>query len=157
VRAPALAALAAIQLCAQAGPQVKAQYDWGYASPGGTGQGTLSILVDPGTGRIIMELQGLGERLMLLEGSSAEGFHVLIPRQQVDQRSANLSALPLPFLPRLGNAEGLYRLLTKGEAEGVKVTKKDAEGPVKMRYDGKGEDGKELTVWLARKRWELGK
>jgi hypothetical protein len=74
----------------------------------------------------------------------------------VDQRAPSLAGLSLPFLPRLGSPEGIHRLLTQGDAPGVKVTKKDAKGPVKMRYDGKDEEGRELTVWLARTRWEPG-
>ncbi|NTV74993.1 MAG: hypothetical protein HGA66_12395, partial [Holophaga sp.] len=46
--------------------------------------------------------------------------------------------------------------LTKGEAGGVKVTSRDKDGPVKMRYQGVDENGKELTVWLTRTRWERG-
>lgn len=149
--------LAASALVAQApAPLVRAQYDWGFASPDGQGKGTLSVLVDPATGRTVLELQGLGERLLLLEGSPASGFHLLIPRREVDQRAASLASLPLPFLPRLGSPEGVYRLLTEGRADGVKVTKRDTKGPVKMRYDGKDDQGKEITVWLSRTRWEPG-
>jgi hypothetical protein len=148
------ALLVAIPLCAQAPQVVKAQYDWGYATPDGQGKGTLAILLEPGAGRIILELQGLGERLMLLDGNSKEGFHLLIPRRQVDQRASSLAALPLPFLPRLGSPEALHRLLTSGQGPGVTVTKKDKDGPVKLRYDGVDDNGKELTVWLTRTRWE---
>jgi hypothetical protein len=151
------ALLVAIPLCAQAPQVVKAQYDWGYATPDGQGKGTLALLLEPGTGRIILELQGLGERLMLLDGNSREGFHLLIPRREVDQRAPSLAALPLPFLPKLGSPEALYQLLTQGQGPGVKVTKKDKDGPVKLRYDGKDEGGKEVTVWLTRTRWELAK
>ena len=150
-----LAALVAFPLCAQA-PVVKAQYAWGYASPDGQGKGLLDILLDPATGRTIIELQGLGERLLLLEGNPKDGFHLLIPRRNVDQRGATLGALDLPFLPKLGSPDALYRLLTKGEAPGVKVTKKDAQGPVKLRYQGEDEQGRELMVWLTRTRWEPG-
>ena len=148
-----LAACVALPLCAQA-PVVKAQYAWGYASPDGQGKGLLDVLIDPATGRTILELQGLGERLLLLEGNPKDGFHLLIPRRSVDQRAATLGALDLPFLPKLGSPEGLYKLLTLGEASGVKVTKRDQDGPVKMRYDGLDDSGKELTVWLTRTRWE---
>jgi hypothetical protein len=133
---------------------VKAQYAWGYASPDGQGKGTLNVLLEPGSGRTILELQGLGERLLLLEGNPRDGFRLQIPRREVDQKSATLGALPLPFLPRLGSPEGLYRLLTQGDAPGVKVTGRDKDGPVKMRYQGQDEGGKELTVWLTRTRWE---
>jgi len=153
VRALVAAACLALPLCAQA-PPVKAQYSWGYASPDGQGKGTLNILLDPATGRTIVELQGLGERLLLLEGNPKDGFHLQIPRREVDQRAISLAGLNLPFLPKLGSPEGLYLLLTKGEAAGVKVTSRDKDGPVKMRYQGVDENGKELTVWLTRTRWE---
>jgi hypothetical protein len=153
MRTLVIAASAALCLHAQA-PLVKAQYDWGYASPDGQGKGSLAVLVDPATGRTVLELQGLGERLLLLDGNPRDGFHLLIPRREVDQRAATLGALSLPFLPKLGSPDGLYRLLTQGEAPGVKVTKKDKDGPVKMRYDGVDDGGKELTVWLTRTRWE---
>ena len=133
---------------------MKAQYDWGYASRDGQGKGTLNILLEPATGRTVLELQGLGERLLLLTGSTAEGFHLLIPRREVDQKAPALSGLSLPFLPRLGSPEGLYKLLTLGEASGVTVTRRDPNGPVKLRYDGLDDNGKELTVWLTRTRWE---
>ncbi len=155
MRALAAAVCLVLPLCAQA-PLVKAQYAWGYASPGGQGKGTLNVLLNPATGRTVVELQGLGERLLLLEGNPRDGFHLLIPRREVDQRAMSLSGLSLPFLPKLGSPDGLYRLLTKGEAAGVTVTRRDKDGPVKMRYQGVDEDGKELTVWLSRTRWELG-
>jgi len=160
VRALAIALAGCVALAAGQAPQpvppsqVKAQYDWGYASPDGQGKGTLNILVDPAGWKTIIELQGLGERLLLLTGSPAEGFHLLIPRREVDQKAAALSALSLPFLPRLGSPEGLYQLLTRGEAPGVTVTRRDKDGPVKLRYEGKDDRGRELTVWLARSRWE---
>lgn len=147
----------AAALAAQApAPLVRAQYDWGYASFDGQGKGTLSVLLDPASGRTVLELQGLGERLLLLEGSPGKGFHLLIPRRDVDQRSPSLANLSLPFLPKLGSPDGVFRLLTEGQAEGVKVTRKDGLGPVRMRYDGKDDRGREVTVWLTRTRWERG-
>ena len=134
--------------------RIRAQYGWGYVGADGQGKGTMNVLVEPASGRVILELQGLGERLLLLEGSEAEGFRLQIPRRQVDQRAPALAAIPVPFLPQIGNAAALYRLLGEGEAPGVKVTKKDADGPVKLRYDGKDDRGREVTVWLQRTRWE---
>jgi hypothetical protein len=135
-------------------PLLRAQYAWGYAGGDGTGKGTLNVLIEPGSGRTVLELQGLGERLMLLEGSTSEGFRLQIPRQKVDQRAAALNAIPLPFFPQLGSPAAFYRLLTEGAGPGVKVTKKDKNGPVKLRYDGKDDRGREVTVWLERTRWE---
>jgi len=140
---------------AEAAPvSLRAQYGWGYVGRDGQGKGTLSVLIEPASGRTILELQGLGERLMLLEGSDAEGFRLQIPRQQVDQRAPSLAAVPLPFFPVLRSPAGLYRLLTEGAGPGVTVTRKDALGPVKLRYDGKDDRGREVTVWLQRTRWE---
>lgn len=140
----------------QPAPQpLRAQYGWGYAGADGEGKGTLSLLLDPATGRVVLEIHGLGERLVFLTGDRASGYRVQIPRQNVDARSASLGALPLPFLPQLGSCEGLHRLLTEGGGAGVKVTRKDAKGPVKLRYAGKDDRGREVMVWLERTRWEL--
>jgi hypothetical protein len=138
-----------------AGSTLRAQYQWGYAGADGQGKGTLNVLVEEDTGRTIVELQGLGERLMFLEGDSAAGYRVQIPRRKVDERAATLGAIPLPFFPQLGSPSALYRLLTEGAGAGVKVTKRDASGPVKLRYQGNDDRGKEVMVWLERKRWEL--
>jgi hypothetical protein len=153
-QAPAAAAPAAAP-APEAPPAVlRAQYQWGYAAAQGQGRGTLSVLLEPARGRVVLELQGLGERLMLLEGDRAAGYRVQIPRQQLDTVAPTLGAAPLPFLPQLGSVDALYRLLTKGEGAGVRVSKKDASGPVKLRYEGQDERGKEVTVWLERTRWE---
>ena len=135
-------------------PLLRAQYAWGYAGASGQGKGTLSVLLDPATGRTILELQGLGERLMLLEGDSATGYRVQIPRQDLDVRAATLAEAPLPFLPKLGTPAALYALLADGAGPGVKVSKRDASGPVKLRYQGSDDRGKEVLVWLERTRWE---
>lgn len=135
-------------------PAVRAQYVWGYVGAEGEGKGDLSVLVDPATGRVVMELHGLGERLMLLEGDRASGYRLQVPRQGLDTRAADLAGLPLPFLPLVGNAEGLHRLLSEGTGPGVKVTRRDGLSPVKLRYDGRDDRGKEVQVWLDRKRWE---
>ena len=133
---------------------LRAQYGWGYAGPEGEGKGSLSLLLEPATGRVVLEIHGLGERLVLLTGARVGGYRVQIPRRQVDETALNLAALPLPFLPQLGSCEGLYRLVTEGVGTGVKVTRKDASGPVKLRYAGKDEKGREVMVWLERTRWE---
>jgi hypothetical protein len=139
----------------QPGPaNLRAQYAWGYAGADGQGKGTLNVLLESASGRTVLELQGLGERLMLLEGDHAAGYRVQIPRRQVDERAATLAAIPLPFFPQLTGPDALYRLLTEGSGPGVKVTKRDGQGPVKMRYQGNDDKGKEVMVWLERKRWE---
>ena len=136
-------------------PLLRAQYQWGYVGADGQGKGTLSVLIDPATGRTVLELQGLGERLMLLDGDSSAGYRVQIPRQKLDEKAATLAALPLPFFPQLGSPDGLYRMLADGTGTGVKVTRKDAKGPVKLRYQGNDDKGREVMVWLERTRWEL--
>lgn len=136
-------------------PPLRAQYEWGYVGADGEGKGTLSVLLEPASGRLVLEIHGLGERLVLLSGDHASGYRVQIPRRDIDAAAPTLERLPLPFLPQLGNTEGLYRLLTLGEGKGVKVTKKDAKGPVKLRYAGEDERHHEVMVWLSRGRWEL--
>jgi len=134
---------------------LKAQYEWGYAGADGQGKGTLNVLLEPASGRAVVELQGLGERLMLLEGDAAGGYRVRIPRQQVDQTAPSFAGLPLPFLPQVGSPEALYRVLSEGDGPGVKVTRRDAQGPASLRYQGTDAKGKEVLVWLKRTRWEL--
>lgn len=134
--------------------QVRAQYGWGYSGPGGEGTGTLNLLIETPSGRLVLELQGLGERLLLLEGDRASGYRLQVPRQKVDQRAAALSGLPLPFLPQVASLEQLLNLLRTGEAPGVSVLKRDAQGPLKLHWRGKDPRGKDEQVWLDRKRWE---
>ncbi len=135
-------------------PAIRAQYAWGYAGTEGEGRGTLSLLLDPGTGRLVLELHGLGERLMVLTGDRAGGYHLQVPRQGVDTRAGNLAGLPLPFLPLVGDADGLYRLLAEGTGPGVKARRFDAFGPRSLRYQGRDDHGGEVMVWLTRTRWE---
>jgi hypothetical protein len=45
-------------------------------------------------------------------------------------------------------------MLTTGAGAGVKVTRRDASGPVKLRYLGADDKGREIMVWLTRTRWE---
>ncbi len=133
---------------------VRAQYGWGYEGPEGEGTGTLSVFVDAATGKLILELHGLGERLLLLEGDRASGYRVQVPRQKLDQRALTLAGLPLPFLPEVASPEALLKLLRTGEGAGVTVTKRDAQGPVKLHWKGEDPKGRLEQVWLDRKRWE---
>lgn len=133
---------------------VRAQYGWGYSGPEGEGTGTLNLLMEPGTGRLVAELHGLGERLLLLEGDRASGYRLQVPRQKLDQRAATLAELPLPFLPQVASIEALLRLLKAGEGPGVSVLKRDATGPRKLHWRGRDRRGKDEQVWLDRKRWE---
>ena len=134
---------------------LKAQYDWGYSGIEGEGKGTLNIRLEPASEKIVLELYGLGERLVFLDGDRVGGYRVQIPRRELDLKGASFGELPLPFLPQLGSAEALHKLLTEGRGPGVKVTKRDGKGPVKLRYSGQDERGKDVMVWLHRTRWEL--
>ncbi len=136
---------------------IRAQYGWGYAGPDGEGVGTLSLLMEPASGRLVLELHAPGERLVLLEGDGVSGYRLLVPRQKLDQRAASLAQLPLPFLPQVPGVEALLRLLRTGEGTGISVTKRDAQGPLKLHWQGKDARGKDEQVWLERKRWEEGK
>jgi hypothetical protein len=136
---------------------VRAQYGWGYSGASGEGTGTLNLLMEPSSGRLVAELHGLGERLLLLEGDRASGYRLQVPRQKLDQRAATLAELPLPFLPQVASVEALLRLLQLGEGPGVSVLKKDAAGPLKLHWRGRDPQGKDEQVWLNRKRWEGGK
>jgi hypothetical protein len=110
--------------------------------------------MEPVSGRLVIELHGPGERLLLLEGTQASGYHLLVPRQNLDQRAGSLAQLPLPFLPQVASVEGLVKLLRTGEGPGMAVQKKDAQGPLKLHWQGKDPRGKAQQVWLERKRWE---
>lgn len=142
---------------APAASPVRAQYGWGYSGSSGEGTGTLNLLMEPVSGRLVAELHGLGERLLLLEGDRASGYRLQVPRQKLDRRAATLAELPLPFLPQVASVEALLRLLRLGEGPGVSVLKKDAVGPRKLHWQGRDPQGKTEQVWLDRKRWDEGK
>lgn len=140
---------------AQALPMpLKAQYEWGYVGADGEGKGTLSALLDTVKGKVVLELHGLGERLVLLQGDAESGYRLQIPRQKLDRTVKSLGELPVPFLPKLGSPDALLRLFEKGEGPGVKVGNQDSLGPKKLRYQGKDEQGNDVMVWLTRTRWE---
>ncbi|MDR1840973.1 MAG: hypothetical protein LBQ86_03510 [Holophagales bacterium] len=132
----------------------RAIYDWGFASPSGEGKGSLVVLVEPPSGRVIIELHALSERLMLLEGNSGDGYRVLIPRNGVDESASSLRELPIPFMPTLRDAGGLARLLLEGIGPGVKAARKDNNGPKRLRWEGKDDKNEPCTVWLKRTRFE---
>jgi hypothetical protein len=154
----ALSALVLLQAPAAEPPVqpalIKAQYDWGYVGADGEGKGTFTALVDPGKGRVVLEIHGLGERLVLLQGDAETGYRIQIPRQKLDRTVKSLVDLPVPFLPKLGSPGALQRLLEKGEGPGVKIGSLDALGPKKLRYQGQDEQGNDVMVWLTRTRWE---
>ncbi len=126
----------------------RALYGWGYLGAEGEGQGTLAVLIELATGKVVLELHGLGERLVLLTGDAASGYRVQVPRQKLDASAPTLAGLPVPFLPQVGSPEALKALLTEGKGTGVKVTKRGAKGPLKLHYVGKDPKGQEEQVWL---------
>ncbi|HJV21776.1 MAG TPA: hypothetical protein VJ570_03715 [Holophagaceae bacterium] len=143
---PPLPAPPALQAPAPA--PFRALYGWGYLGSEGEGQGTLAVLIEAATGKVVLELHGLGERLVLLTGDAASGYRVQVPRQKLDATAPTLADLPLPFLPQVGSAEALKALLTEGRGTGVTVTKRGAQGPLKLHYVGKDPKGREEQVWL---------
>ena len=151
---PSLVLAAALALQVPLPATVRAQYDWGYVGADGEGKGTFSARVDTDGGKVVLELHGLGERLVLLQGDAATGYRIQIPRRKLDKHVKGIGDLPVPFLPALGSVEALQKLLTAGEGPGVKVTETDAQGPKKLRYKGKDEQGNDVMVWLVRTRWE---
>ncbi len=130
----------------------RALFAWGYVGPDGEGQGTLAVLLEPATGKVLLELHGLGERLLLLTGDAVAGYRVQVPRQKLDASAPSLADLPLPFLPGVGSPEGLRKLLQEGQGAGVEVTRRGPEGPEKLHYRGKDRRGREEQVWLTRKK-----
>ena len=135
---------------------LKARYDWGYLGADGEGRGTLDVLLEGGSGQVILELHGLGERILLLQGDATKGYRLQVPRRKLDQVDPSFKNLDLPFLPQLGSVQALLHLLREGTGPGVAVTKRDALGPLKLRYEGKDPEGKAVKVWLTRKRFEPG-
>jgi hypothetical protein len=147
--------------CIQSAPNVeptsaplKAQYGWGYVGDGGEGTGTVNLLLDAATGKLVIELFGLGERLFFLSGDASKGYRLQIPRDKVDVRAATLSELSVPYFPKTTGLESLQRLLESGEGDGVSVSKRDDKGPVKLQYQGQDSRQKPFTVWLTRKLWD---
>lgn len=126
----------------------RALYGWGYLGAEGEGQGTLAVLIESTTGKVVLELHGLGERLVLLTGDAASGYRVQVPRQKLDASAPTFAGLPLPFLPQVGSVAALKALLTEGQGPGVKVTKRGPRGPLKLHYVGKDPKGQEEQVWL---------
>jgi len=144
-------------LAAQGRPQqqaFRALYDWGFASPAGEGKGTMAVLVDTSTGRVVVELHALGERMLLLEGNDGDGYRVRMPRNGIDERAPSLRDLPVPFLPALDNAAGLARLLLEGTGPGIRAGRRDGKGPKRLRWDGEDDRGGPCTIWLKRTRFE---
>lgn len=133
---------------------VKAQYKWSFKGADGSGSGTLAMLMEPGSGKLVLEIFSYGDRLALVDGDTATGYQYVLPKQQVNRTVPTLADLPLPLLPQVGSVEALARALALGESEGLVVDTRDALGPLKLSYTGQDEAGKPIEVRLTRKRWQ---
>jgi hypothetical protein len=140
---------------AAAHPAVRAQYGWSFEAAEANGSGTLSLLMEPASGRLVLEIHSYGERLALLSGDAASGYRLQLPKEQKDLTRPSLAELPLPFLPEVKSVDALLRALEKGEGSGLAVLKaKEGEPPLKLRYKCLDEKGETVLLWLTRKRWE---
>ena len=141
---------------AQAAPHaaVRAQYAWSYEAADANGSGTLSLLMEPASGRLVLEIHSFGERLALLSGDATGGYRLQIPKERKDLSSPSLAELPLPFLPDVKSVEALLRALELGEGPGLTVLKRRDGVPLKLRYKSLDEKGESVLLWLTRKRWE---
>ena len=131
---------------------LKAQYKWSFRGATGSGSGTLALSLEPASGKLVLEVFSYGERIALVDGDDATGYQLVLPKEQVNRTVPTLAELPLPFLPQAGSVEALARALALGE--GLSVKKRDALGPVKLRYAGQDNEGKPVEIQLTRKRWE---
>jgi hypothetical protein len=136
---------------------LKAQYKWSFRGAKDSGSGALALRLEPAGGKLVLEVFSYGDRLALVDGDSAGGYQLVLPKEKVNRTVPTLAELPLPFLPQAGSVEALARALANGEGDGLSVEKRDAQGPVKLRYAGRDSDGDPVEVVLTRKRWEPAK
>ena len=137
----------------QPAQEVRAQFAWSYESSGGNGSGTLSLLMAPISGKLVLEIHSYGERIALLSGDASSGYRIQVPKEHTDKTVPDLARLPLPFLPEAPSIAALMKYLETGEGPGLSVLKRTAGVPVKLRYKGVDEKGGSILVWLTRKRW----
>ena len=135
---------------------LRAEYKWSFRGAKESGGGTLVTLLEPASGRFVLEVFSYGERLALVDGDAAAGYRILLPKQSVDRTVPTLEDLPLPFLPQAGSVDALARALALGEGDGLSVVQRDGLGPVKLRFEGRDEDGAAIEVQLIRKQWKPG-
>jgi hypothetical protein len=136
---------------------LKAQYKWSFRGAKDSGSGTLALRLEPVGGKLVLEVFTYGDRLALVDGDSAGGYQLVLPKEHVNRTVPALAELPLPFLPQAGSVEALARALANGEGDGLSVEKRDGQGPVKLRYTGRDSSGNPVEVHLTRKRWEPAK
>lgn len=160
--APAAPVLVPVPATAPAAPapvplpfaSVRAKYKWSLRDGKESGSGTLVVLLAPASGKLVLEVFSYGDRLALVDGDTARGYQVVLPREQVNRTVPTLAELPLPLLPQAGSVEALARALGLGEGEGLSVEDRDAEGPLRLRYRGQDDAGHPVEVQLIRKLWE---
>lgn len=133
---------------------LKAQYKWSFRGAKDSGSGTLALRLEPGGGKLVLEVFTYGDRLALVDGDSGGGYQIVLPKEHVNRTVPALAELPLPFLPQAGSVEALARALAFGEGDGLSVEERDGKGPVKLRYTGQDGAGNPVEVQLTRKRWE---
>lgn len=133
---------------------VRAQFAWSYEASDANGSGTMSLLMDAAGERLVLEIHSFGDRLALLTGDAASGYHLQVPKEKIDRTEPGLAQLPLPFLPEARTVAALRKALETGEGPGLEVLKRKDGVPVKLRYKGVDEKGQVVLVWLSRKRWE---
>ena len=135
---------------------LKAEYKWSIHNATDSGSGSLVLRLEPGPGKLVLEVFTYGDRLALVDGDAAGGYQIVLPKEHVNRIVPSLSELPLPFIPQTGSIEALARALADGEGAGLSVEKRDVLGPVILRFTGRDGAGKPVWVQLTRKRWLPG-
>ena len=136
---------------------LRAEYKWSFRGAKESGSGNLVLLLEPASGRLVLEVFSYGERLALVDGDAAGGYQIVLPKQDVNRTVPTLADLPLPFLPQTGSAEKLARALASGEGEGLSVSERDAAGPRRLSFQGQDDAGASIEVQLIRKQWKPAK
>lgn len=98
-------AQAAVQAPALPFTSLRARYKWALEVGEDRGSGSLTLRLAPATGELVVEVFSFTDRLALVAGDAARGYHLILPREQVDRTVASVSDLPFPFLPQAGSVE----------------------------------------------------
>ena len=136
---------------------LRAEYKWSLRGEKESGSGSLVVLLTPASGRLVLEVFSYGDRLALVDGDTAAGYQVVLPKQDVNRTVPALEDLPIPFLPQAGSVDALARALAFGEGDGLSVDTRDGLGPVKLGFTGQDDAGRPIAVQLTRKRWQPSK
>ncbi|HEU4952044.1 MAG TPA: hypothetical protein VFT46_08820, partial [Holophagaceae bacterium] len=70
---------------------VRAKYKWSLRDGKESGSGTLVVLLAPASGKLVLEIFSFSDRLALVDGDSARGYQVVLPRQQVNRTVPTLA------------------------------------------------------------------